>query len=267
MLKKLAGIPKYPIVLCHGLFGFSEIGPFVYFHNITSPLKAMGIHVEATTVHPTDSIANRANQLYQQILDVKKKYNTDKVHVIAHSMGGLDARYAISKLDYGQSIMSLTTLSTPHRGSYISEWTKLYITDRIQVERILKLFSIPFRAIDELAPKYIKEEFNTNVLDNENVQYYSYGAWCKQPKFRALGLSPLIFYFHSLLQEKEGPNDGLVSLASSKWGSQFQTIENCDHRDLINWSKYDALPIYLDAINRLYTLEKQIEFQEKGIVF
>jgi hypothetical protein len=36
-------------------------------------------------------------------------------------MGGLDARYLISKLGYGTKVASLTTISTPHRGSPLAD--------------------------------------------------------------------------------------------------------------------------------------------------
>ena len=39
-----------------------------------------------------------------------------KVNIIAHSKGGLDARYAISKLGMAPYVASLTTMNTPHRG-------------------------------------------------------------------------------------------------------------------------------------------------------
>jgi triacylglycerol lipase len=47
--------------------------------------------------------------------------NLAQVHIIAHSMGGLDARYLISTLGYASKVKSLTTLSTPHRGSPLAD--------------------------------------------------------------------------------------------------------------------------------------------------
>jgi triacylglycerol lipase len=45
--------------------------------------------------------------------------------------------------------------------------------------------------------------------------------------------------FHRVLEEVEGPNDGLVSVASSKWGGDAGykgTLVGVSHLDLINWS-------------------------------
>jgi hypothetical protein len=35
--------------------------------------------------------------------------------------------------------------------------------------------------------------------------------------------------------EKEGPNDGLVSVESSKWGQYLGTLEDVNHLDLVGW--------------------------------
>ena len=44
---------------------------------------------------------------------------------------------------------------------------------------------------------------------------------------------------HRLLEVEEGLNDGLVSVASSKWGSEEGykgTLVDVSHLDLINWT-------------------------------
>ena len=48
-------------------------------------------------------------------------YNYDKLNVVAHSMGGLDMRYAIAHLDIAEKIESLTTVATPHHGTYLAD--------------------------------------------------------------------------------------------------------------------------------------------------
>jgi len=42
-------------------------------------------------------------------------------------------------------------------------------------------------------------------------------------------------YPHSVIMEKEGPNDGLVSVESSKWGQYLGTLEDVNHLDLVGW--------------------------------
>ena len=39
----------------------------------------------------------------------------------------------------------------------------------------------------------------------------------------------------SVIFEKEGENDGLVSVESAKWGDYQGTLENVNHLDLVGW--------------------------------
>ena len=44
---------------------------------------------------------------------------------------------------------------------------------------------------------------------------------------------------HSIVEKEEGPNDGLVSVASSQWGGEAGykgTLVGVSHLDLINWT-------------------------------
>lgn len=66
-----------------------------------------------------------------------------------------------------------------------------------------------------------------------SIRYFAYGAMF-QP-----GVFNVFRPFHQLLEEAEGPNDGLVSVASSKWGGDQGykgTLVGVSHLDLINWS-------------------------------
>eukprot|EP01133_Synstelium_polycarpum_P018010 gene18010-21492_t len=244
-------LPKQPVLLLHGLFGFKNLGPLIYYRNIANPLAALGVKVRATRVHPTDSIANRARQVHTQMQEVLKEFDTDTVHIIAHSMGGLDARYLIDKLDDSNSVLSLTTLATPHRGSTIADWTINNLTQKLGIEKMLNSVGVPLLALDQLSPTYLKEEFNQVIKDKPGVEYVSYG-----PYKESMGILSPFSFFHSIMTEREGLNDGLVSLTSSEWGSKFHKIEDCDHIDIINLSHYyESMPIYLRIMTSLAELE------------
>src|SRR5437879_9812393 len=110
---------RAPIVLAHGLFGFDRlrVGSWVlvdYFHAIPTALRQAGNRVIVARVTPTAGIAHRAEQLKALI---ERESPDEPVHILAHSMGGLDARYMIAHLGMAHRVLSLTTLGTPHRGS------------------------------------------------------------------------------------------------------------------------------------------------------
>lgn len=104
-------------VLAHGLSGSVDS----FDPAIVSALAADGYFVLRDAVPPVDSVATRAAALATQVDAFVAANQLDRVHIIAHSMGGLDSRYLISSLHYGTKITSLTTLGTPHRGSPLAD--------------------------------------------------------------------------------------------------------------------------------------------------
>src|SRR5262249_27757624 len=116
-------VTRYPIVFCHGMLGyrllrmqmpedcncFSPLGRF---------LRDRGFRVLFPQVAPAGGVVERAKQLRDQILE----WSNEPVNLIAHSMGGLDARYLITHLNMGERVRSLTTVGAPHRGSYLADW-------------------------------------------------------------------------------------------------------------------------------------------------
>jgi triacylglycerol lipase len=113
------------IVLAHGLFGFGNLLaslPSVvnYFNGVAAHLRRQGHTVIAPQVNPIGAINQRGDQLASAILS--QTGAGDRVHIIAHSMGGLDARYAIThRNDVVQRIATLVTIGTPHRGSPVAD--------------------------------------------------------------------------------------------------------------------------------------------------
>lgn len=60
--------------------------------------------------------------------------------------------------------------------------------------------------------------------------YYSYGATFVPSWFSLFKQSGKVVF------DAEGPNDGLVSASSSRWGQYQGTLEGVSHLDLINWT-------------------------------
>lgn len=109
---------RYPIVLVHGFMG-TRTSPLWSFYRLADALRADGHIVIEADLPPFDAPANRARVLAGQIDAAIATYG--KVNLIAHSQGGLDARYLVSSLGYGPRVASLTTISSPHRGTAIAD--------------------------------------------------------------------------------------------------------------------------------------------------
>lgn len=247
-------MPKYPIVLAHGLLGFTELKlagnylpPIHYWHGIKEALTEKGAEVITATVPPTGSIEERSAKLRDHIL---QESHGRPVNIIAHSMGGLDARYMISYAHRRRTtqrqekqplpsndinVRSLVTIATPHHGSAYAD----YLLDQIGPDRLPGVYETWKRttglstgAFSQLTRKYMAQEFNPRTPDDPEVQYFSYGAALRQ---KPPLLSPFRASFNVLSRE-EGPNDGLVSVGSAQWGKYQGTLENVSHLDLINWT-------------------------------
>ena len=85
----------HTIILAHGILGFgADLKvrlPAQYFNGVAAHLEEQGHRVFAPSVDPIGSIAKRGRQLAERILEVPLEPG-EKLHVIAYSMGGLDAR-------------------------------------------------------------------------------------------------------------------------------------------------------------------------------
>lgn len=128
----------YPIILAHGIARFDVVRDEVlkkyprledlisdrthYFRNIKSYLKERDFDVHHASVAFAANVAERAEGLRAEVEAVLSATGQPKAHIIAHSMGGLDARYMIARLGMAEKIASLTTIGTPHMGTSFADW-------------------------------------------------------------------------------------------------------------------------------------------------
>src|SRR5688500_4193338 len=171
-----------PIVLHHGLLGSGDIaiGPIrlSYFRGIDRAIRERGHPVVVSRVHPTGSVELRARQLKVNILQGLKRLGQprdSRAIVIAHSMGGLDARYMIARLGMADRVAALLSVTTPHRGSPYADWCVQNLGDRLGCGRLLNLMGLDVRAISDLTTASCRQ-FNREVENVVGVQYFSVSA-------------------------------------------------------------------------------------------
>lgn len=201
-----------------------------YWRGITDAMRANGIEVITASVPASGSIEERAKKLGK---DIAEKANGKSVNIVAHSMGGLDARYMISRLQPDNvEVLSLTTVATPHRGSAFADFCFQQIGPHYipHVYKAWETFGLGTGAFKELTSKYMCEEFNPNTPDAPGVRYFSYGATFNPSIWSAFRQT------HKVVEQVEGPNDGLVSVNSARWGTYKGTLVDVSHLDLINWT-------------------------------
>ena len=103
---------RHPVVLMHGLSLLAFLARGGHLHEEAMYLRVRGVMAFAPNVSPYDTIPARAATWKKHLREIMLQTRHDKIHLIAHSMGGLDARYLISKLGMYQHVLSLTTNSS-----------------------------------------------------------------------------------------------------------------------------------------------------------
>jgi triacylglycerol lipase len=216
-----------PIVLIHGLLGYDEFrfaGRTLaeYFRGIASHLRAAGNRVLVPRLSPTRGIAERAEQLKQFL---NRETPGQSVHLIAHSMGGLDSRYLITHLNMAERVHSLTTIGTPHRGSPVADWGLRRL--ELFVQPWLLTFGTPAQAFRDLTTSACRA-FNERTPDSPHVRYFSVAGQCERFWCR-----PAWWPSFGVVERAEGANDGVVSVKSATYGESL-TVWEGDHLNLIN---------------------------------
>lgn len=283
--------PPYPIVLLHGMGGFGklELGPIgiTYFNGVVEDLTKQGEAVFVTLAPPYDSTEVRAKAIAEQLDEILERTGKAKVNLVAHSQGGLDARVIASPngLGYGDRVASVTTIATPHRGSKLADAT-LGLLEHLPAKLVddvtnavlsllqktayeLKTDPALREQLVSLSERYMTQVFNPKYVDDPSVVYRSYagrtnlrtGLFACQgsvyPNEVAkldpvqLPLLPTALFLEGTSFEV---NDGIVTVASAKWGSFEQCIP-ADHMKEVGqlgpFASFDHLQLFRDIVARL----------------
>ena len=255
---------KYPLVMVHGI-GFRDFRYFNYWGRITRELLRNGAAVYYGNQEALGTIEYNAGDIKKKIMEVMEREGCDKVNIIAHSKGGLDARYAISVLGMEDHVASLTTMSTPHRGCKFVDKLASIVPERMY-RFIARHFDNTFRRFGDQNPDFytathqfctdVSEVFNREVPNSDKVYYQSYMSKMKSAWSDSLLSIPYLF-----IKAVDGDNDGLVSIDSAKWG-EFRGVitapgrRGISHGDIIDlkredYNGFDVTETYVKLVHEL----------------
>jgi triacylglycerol lipase len=237
---------KYPIILVSGL-GFHDQNKIInYWGAIPDFLKAHGADVYTANQQAFLSIPDNAIKLKYRILDILEKSKSDKINIIGHSKGGLEARYMTSKLGMHDTVASITTLGTPHRGTHLADIVLGKIpVPNFALSRLVNIYARlmgdekpdSMRAVLQVTTQLMKN-FNEEVLDIDNIYYQSYASHINKDYPSTLWRT-----MAGIIKPYEGKNDGMVGVESAKWGEfkgiiQSKEAPSTSHGDMIGLAQF-----------------------------
>jgi triacylglycerol lipase len=218
-----------PVVLHHGLLGGGMgVGSLQWcsFRGIDRMIAERGYPVFVSAVHPTAGVEKRALQLRKWLLTFVHKLD-EPIILIAHSLGGLDARYMLTRLEMSPHVAALATISTPHRGTALADWVVEHIGRRLRGLQWAEKLGLEVGAATDLTTERCAI-FNQQIPNVPGVKYFSVSA--SRP---GRLMPPFAIFSHSIIFKAEGPNDGLVSVRSAKWGTYLGNWR-ADHWQTVN---------------------------------
>jgi triacylglycerol lipase len=207
-----------------------------YFRGLEAHLE--GRHATLfPAVPPLASSAERAPLLADAI---QQNFPEGPVHIIAHSMGGLDGRTLIALNRHGLSapgrIASLTTLSTPHRGSPVADLLAGPRPDDLRrltydaISQAIAALGIPTGALSDLTAHSASRVPDVTAT-HPHIRYRSYFASGRPGLLQTcFALAATHHYIRAVTGQA---NDGLVALDSARYGEFQETFWPCDHADMV----------------------------------
>ena len=260
---------KYPILLVHGVF-FRDFKYLNYWGRIPKALEANGATLYYGEHQSAASVAECGQELADRIEKLVKETGCEKINVIAHSKGGLDMRYAISKCGADKYVASLTTVNTPHRGCEFADYLLNKIPEKEQ-QMIAAKYNSAFKNLGDEHPDFLKavgdlthsacEKFNEEVKDVGTIIYRSVGSKLNRG---GGGRFPLNMSY-LLVKYFDGENDGLVGRKSFEWGRDYKYLtvrgdRGISHGDMIdlnreNIPEFDVREFYIRLVNELKNMD------------
>jgi len=210
-----------------------------YFKGIRSHLEEAGHRIRHTKVSFAADVETRASDLQEEIGRILLETESKQVHLITHSMGGLDARHMIVRNEsMASAVHSLTTIGTPHWGSPVADYL-LEIGFGKWVSALKECLTM--EGVHDLTTEACRQFNEINeATEAENDVIYQTWSSCSDDVFWPLQFGA------DIVTEREGPNDGLVSRTSQRWkpvleGGQDKIIRQhefpfpADHLNQLGW--------------------------------
>lgn len=248
---------RYPVILLHGLAYRDDMACIDSWGRIPERLEASGCSVFLGELEAWSPIEQNAAKLCERVDSILHKTGVGKVNILAHSKGGLEARYAISRLGLAERVESLTTICTPHHGTYVADIGSALTPSHLMPQGVA--LDLLARLMGDRHPqsaiclqqltRSAMAKFNLDHPDSSGVYYQSFGTAMKR-----MVDDPLFALTYKILKKHDGDNDGMVTATSCQWGN-FRGIiptnvagEGISHLQITDFRQKDVAGVDIPAL-------------------
>lgn len=260
-----------PVLLVHGatrggdILRIGKIPVAHYWQNVIPIFEKHKISVYVPAIPMDVSRAERAKFLQKFIAE---KIGDKKFHIVAHSLGGTDARYLLTHLKQ-KNVLSLTTVASPHRGTVMADYfwkafqkkSLWYYLPRLLNFKMESLGFLPELTVEAM------EKFNVETPDRKDVKYFSVIAEASPVLTEmSAALWPLDFFVQNGSEDiTQGISDGVVPLSSQPWGKVLMHL-NLDHLGQINMHvfRYPKQQVAVKMYNNIIGALEVVEGESKN---
>lgn len=256
---------KYPILLVHGVF-FRDFRYANYWGRIPKELQRNGASVHYGEQQSAATVESCAEELAEKIKKIVSETGCEKVNIIAHSKGGLDSRVAITHFGVSPYVASLTTINTPHNGCIFSEYLVGKTPNQVK-DYISNTYNNTLLKLGDKSPDFVGAVMDLSATsckvrnevtpDVDGILYESVMSYCNKARH---GRFPMNVSYN-VVKHFDGKNDGLVSIESAKWGTNFTLLEpkgkrGITHGDMIDLNRenikdFDVREFYVELVSSL----------------
>jgi triacylglycerol lipase len=247
------------IVLVPGVFGFERWGPLQYFNGVAHHLEQTfpDLNVKVTKTDPLGAVVDRAAVLADEI--GRHFGSSEAVHLVTHSMGGLDARFLVSNNLAGMRarVRTIVTIAAPHAGSPVA--TALEAANPL--DSLVALLGLEGGFLDELRAKFDAVRdlsaqgaalLNDRCLDVPHIRYLEIAGVGRDELFHTSKFyAPTFLFVHALA----GRNDGVVPVTSAQRQRPLFALWAGDHADVIGHDLNGPTPFSAPKFNYLLGYE------------
>jgi hypothetical protein len=190
-----------PVVMAHGIFSDNSVWNDVWVPG----LQASGVPADSA-FNPSmgwlDSIHSNAGKIAAKVEAAKQHWGVDKVNLVTHSKGGLDAR---DYVEGSSSVDTLVQLGTPNAGSPLADYAQEVALGTLGPLDTFLVNALAGPAGVQLTTWYMGLYYNPRHGHNPQVHYYALaGQWNRN----------CTFCVNALLNAIVGPGDTIVPVWS-----------------------------------------------------